>query len=249
MPSPALAGPAPRPMPPSLPMTGMPANAYAIAPRTLLLVEDSRFAAEAVRLVCRRAGIRLRRADTLASAALHLKVYRPDIALVDLGLPDGSGLDLIAGLARLRPRLGRVVAISGDANLRDAALDAGADAFLLKPVSMAAHLAELTGEALYLDDSLIEIDAVPGPAALRLHDRNAGGDPQALRDDLRWVADLLNGRYDAERLHYAAQFLASVGRALRDDDLARDAEDAGMRGDRLMLSRLLRARLANAPLL
>lgn len=250
MPSPALAGPAPRPMPPSMPMTGLPGYAYAIAPRTLLLVEDSRFAAEAVRLVCRRAGIRLRRADTLASAALHLKVYLPDIALVDLGLPDGSGLDLIAGLARLRPRLGRVVAISGDAALRDAALDAGADAYLLKPVSMAAHLADLTGETPEPAETLFEIDGALGlDRPLCLRDRNMGGDPQALRDDLRWVADLLNGRDDPARLRYAAQFLASVARTLRDDDLAREAEEAGARGDRQMLSGLLRARLANVPLI
>ncbi|HPD93116.1 MAG TPA: response regulator [Pararhodobacter sp.] len=205
-----------------------PLMAEAIAPRTLLLVEDSRFAAEAVRLLCRRVGIRLRRADSLASAALHLKVYRPDIALIDLGLPDGSGLDLIAALERSSMRPHRLVAVSGDTRMEDAALDAGADAFLLKPISLARHLAALTG-ARVVPPSMIR-----APEATRDDEagREAPGDPLALRDDLRLVRDLLNGPPDRDRLRYAGQLLASIGRAMRDSRLAEAAQTAADSGDR-----------------
>ena len=59
---------------------------------TVLVVEDSRFACEAMRLLCLRSGARIRRADSLKSARRHLSVYRPSIVVVDLGLPDDFGL-------------------------------------------------------------------------------------------------------------------------------------------------------------
>ena len=214
-----------------------PIPAFAIPPRTLLLVEDSRFAAEAVRLICRHAGIRLRRADSLAAAALHLQVYRPDIALVDLGLPDGSGVDLIAALHRSHFRPRRLVAISGDAGLETAAMRAGADAFLLKPVTLTGHLVAMTGEAPGEWPSQPEVTP----------ECNAGADPLALRDDLRLVRDLLTGPEEPGRLRYAGQFLASVGQALRDPALAQAALAAARVGDRGSLVALVQAKTARTP--
>ncbi|MCB1388012.1 MAG: response regulator [Rhodobacteraceae bacterium] len=213
------------------------AAAFAIPPRTLLLVEDSRFAAEAVRLICRRAGIRLRRAESLAAAALHLRVYRPDIALIDLGLPDGSGLDLIAALDVSGHRPERLVALSGDPGFEADALRAGADCFLVKPLTLARHLAAMTGDHL--------VDGWPPEEGVR--DRNAGADPLALRDDFRLAHDLLNGPDAPDRIRYAGQFLASVGQALEDGALAEAAAKAGRRGDRQSLSALIQARTAAMP--
>ena len=77
----------------------------------VLVVEDSRYACEAVRLMCQRSGARVRRAESLASANRHLTAYRPRVAIIDLGLPDGSGLTLIEQLARSEPRIDAIIAI------------------------------------------------------------------------------------------------------------------------------------------
>ena len=50
---------------------------------TLLVVEDSKFASDAVRLMALHSGARLRRADCLASARRHLAVYCPNVVMIN----------------------------------------------------------------------------------------------------------------------------------------------------------------------
>jgi len=85
---------------------------------TVLVVEDSRFSCDAMRLLCLRSGARIRRADCLRSARRHLQVYRPAVLIVDLGLPDGSGAELIDDMNRTTPRVDVILGTSGDDSRR-----------------------------------------------------------------------------------------------------------------------------------
>jgi len=100
---------------------------------TILIVEDSRYSCEAMRFMALRSGARLRRADSIQSAKRHLRVYIPSAIIVDVGLPDGSGLDLIRELSSARPRVPALIGTSGDELHHSATLKSGADVFISKP--------------------------------------------------------------------------------------------------------------------
>ncbi len=114
-------------------MTPAPTAQRPLLGLTILVVEDSRYASEAMRLMCLHSGARLRRADSLTAARRHLAIYRPSVALVDMGLPDGSGAELIGELAHMSPRAPAILGTSADSFAETIAIAAGADAFLLKP--------------------------------------------------------------------------------------------------------------------
>ena len=72
-------------------------------------------------------------ADSLRSARAQLRAAVPDVLIVDLGLPDGSGLDLIAELAERHPRTATLVlTVFGDEQKLIRAFERGARGYLLK---------------------------------------------------------------------------------------------------------------------
>lgn len=178
---------------------------------TVLAVEDSRFASEALRLLCLRSGARIRRADSLRAARRHLQVYRPTAVIVDLGLPDGSGADLIAELHRASPRVAVVLGASADSRGEALALAAGADGYLAKPV---------TALAGFQSAILSRLPVERRPAGLRaVTEEHVAPDPLALQDDLAQIAARLEGAA-SEDIDYIAQFLGGVAQSVNDRTLA-----------------------------
>jgi len=178
---------------------------------TVLVVEDSRFACEALRLLCLRSGARIRRADNLENARRHLAVYCPSVLLVDVGLPDGSGLGLIAAQAATAPRIEVILGISGDATARAQVMAAGADGFIAKPI---ANLAAFQAAIL----AHLPADRQP-PSPRKVSDETICPDLIAYHDDLNHIAQVLKG--DADAIDYATQFLGGVARSAEDYDLDR----------------------------
>lgn len=200
---------------------------------TVLAVEDSRFACDALRLMCRRAGARLRRAETLAQARVHLRTYRPDVALVDLGLPDGRGESLIADLARAPGRPAVVLGMSGDEGGRQAAMAAGADGFVAKPPGNLAQFCRLLRD--HLPDQVPALHLPP--------DLPARGDPLALQDDLARAARALAVAPGNDRLRFVAQFLRGVALQAGDADLGAACEAWQTPGAAERLALMVGARL------
>nr|WP_281493709.1 response regulator transcription factor [Ancylobacter koreensis] len=108
----------------------------------MLLVEDSARLRELTGDTVRAAGWRLDAVSSLAEAQDALAATRYDLVLLDLGLPDGDGLELLRGLRRARdstPVL--VLTARGAVDERIAGLDAGADDYLAKPFNNGELLA------------------------------------------------------------------------------------------------------------
>lgn len=91
-------------------------------------------------------------AGTLAEALTALEAAPPDLCLVDIDLPDGKGLDVVAELHRLRPDAkALILTVLGDRESVITALKIGADGYLLKdsePGQLVRHIEQtLAGEA------------------------------------------------------------------------------------------------------
>ncbi len=236
---------------------------------TILLAEDSRFCSEAVRLMALRSGARLRRADCVKSAYSHLKLYKPDLVIVDLGLPDGSGLDLIRDLsAQNRPEQ-IIIALSGDDSdgIEASVIAAGAQGFLTKPIRSLANFqdrivavlaAHRTGQAYPVQPAEGDTDDAVDLDRQALFDDL---DRQALFDDLDRIRKILETALpegDRAQLRYCAQFVDSVGQTARDRELTQQARRffrrmetgaPGQESGHQMLQLLRRKLSENAPLI
>jgi DNA-binding NtrC family response regulator len=110
-----------------------PGSIPATSPRALIVDDDPGFLLGLVELV-RREGFTVASAGSLKQAREEIAANPPDILLVDLLLPDGSGLDLLAGFEPTAAP--EVVLITGNASVETAveALRRGAIDYVTKPV-------------------------------------------------------------------------------------------------------------------
>jgi len=137
-----------REQPPDAPDAADRAAAPAKPPRRrVLVVEDSPDARESLQMLLELAGHVVETSEDGSSGLAKLDQFRPEVALIDLGLPGIDGYTL-ARRARENPetRAIRLVAVTGygQAEDRERALAAGFDFHVRKPVD-AAMLEELLG--------------------------------------------------------------------------------------------------------
>src|SRR5882724_4162348 len=117
-------------------------------PRRVLIVDDNEDAANSLALILKLSGYETASVYTAADALERAAAFRPDVVLLDIGLPGMDGYEVAQKLREL-PGLRdiRLVAVTGygqsDDRLR--ARDAGFDDHLTKPVEFAVLDRTLTG--------------------------------------------------------------------------------------------------------
>lgn len=113
----------------------------------ILVVEDDNDLAELLVIGLRNAAYAADRAATRLEAEQLLAAIPYDVACLDLGLPDGDGLDLVRALGSdpnlLRPARLIIITARDAVSQRVAGLDAGADDYLVKPFAFDELLARV----------------------------------------------------------------------------------------------------------
>jgi DNA-binding response OmpR family regulator len=110
----------------------------------VLLVEDDRMIGDSVRTALRQAGFAVDWVRDGPAAETSLATERFDVVLLDLGLPQRDGLDVLRAVRARGDRTPVIVLTARDALAsRVAGLDAGADDYLLKPFELDELLARM----------------------------------------------------------------------------------------------------------
>ena len=107
----------------------------------VLIVEDEKQIRRFVRTTLEAEGCRVFEAETLAGGLLESGQQKPDLVVLDLGLPDGNGIDFIRQLRAWSDM--PVLVLSARSHERDKiqALDVGADDYLTKPFGVGELIA------------------------------------------------------------------------------------------------------------
>jgi DNA-binding response OmpR family regulator len=117
-------------------------------PESVLIVEDDRDLSLAMAMNLRAEGYRPTVASDAVTALSAARRERPDLILLDLGLPGGDGLDVLSRV-RTNTTLATtpvIVLTARDESYRAPVMAAGAQAFFRKPADDKALLAAIAGE-------------------------------------------------------------------------------------------------------
>jgi two-component system KDP operon response regulator KdpE len=139
-----------------------------MSPPRILVVDDEPQILRALSTSLRAAGYDVETAATAETALAQAAMRPPDGYIVDLVLPDGSGTDVCRELRTWTTAPVIVLSAVGDEREKVAALDAGADDYVTKPVGLDELLARLravlrrsaptTDGTIVLDDLVIDLE-------------------------------------------------------------------------------------------
>jgi len=108
-----------------------------------LVVEDDRAVQKVLRMMLEANGFRVVIADSCARGERDARSQRPDIAIVDLGLPDSDGIELIKAVRTWSPMPIIVLSARSDEVDKVTALEEGADDYVTKPFAPREFMARM----------------------------------------------------------------------------------------------------------
>ncbi|MFZ6767961.1 two-component system response regulator KdpE [Undibacterium sp. Di26W] len=108
-----------------------------------LLVEDEPQIRRFVRMSLEAEGWQVFMAETMMRGLIDAGTRKPNLIVLDLGLPDGDGLDFIRDIRKWSQVPVIVLSARDDENIKVKALDAGADDYLTKPFGVAELMARV----------------------------------------------------------------------------------------------------------
>lgn len=129
---------------------------------TVLIIEDERNLAFEIASFLTQNGYIVEHAWRKKSASDKLAANSFDFILLDLGLPDGSGFDLLTGLKKMKEREDSVIILTARGAVDDKVwgLEEGADDYLAKPFALTELLARMhaiTRRKYKLENNIVSI--------------------------------------------------------------------------------------------
>lgn len=112
----------------------------------ILVVEDEAEIRHFVRLALESEGYEVFEADSVKRGLIEAATRRPDLLVLDLGLPDGDGVELVRALRQWSAVPVLVLSARSQEADKIAALDTGADDYLVKPFGAGELLARVRAQ-------------------------------------------------------------------------------------------------------
>lgn len=114
-----------------------------VHPPLVLIIDDEEAIRRFLRATLETNGHRVKEAGTAREGLVLAVTARPDLILLDLGLPDGDGLEVTRTIRKESAAPIVVLSARGQESDKIAALDAGADDYLTKPFGVGELLARI----------------------------------------------------------------------------------------------------------
>ena len=183
----------------------------------VLVVDDEPQILRALRTGLKAAGYEVDTAETAEGALATAALQPPEAVILDLLLPDGTGTDVCRELRKWSTAPVIVLSAVGEEREKVAALDAGADDYVTKPVGIDELLARLR--------AVLRRAAPSGELRVRVGDLEVDLDAQEVRVDGKPV-HLTPHQFDLLRV-----FARNVGKLLTHRMLIREVWGPGYGGD------------------